>query len=258
MGKTALVTGATTGIGAAYAKRLASEGYNLVVTGRRKEIIDKLANQLSTQYKVEVEVITAEFSNEADIQKVVDVIKSEQELEILVNNAGFNDVLQLFAEKPLPAQEDMMKVLMTVPVRLCYAAIPGMSQRGHGKIINISSGAAVLPSKKSSIYAACKAFIKLFSESLYLEVKDKGIKVQTVLPGYIDTDFYRGFTAEQQQLMRKTFKAMSADAVVECSMRDLGKNCVVCVPGLYYKALMAIIAVTPRSYWYKMIDKTIK
>ncbi len=258
MSKTALVTGATSGIGAAYAKRLASDGYNLILTGRRADVIRKLADELAAQHKVQTKVILAELSNDSDVQKVIDAIEATDDLEFLVNNAGFNDNPEYFVKRDFVTAERMMKVLMTTPVQLCHAAIPGMAQRGRGVIINVSSGAAVLPAKKSAIYAASKAFIKAFSESLYLEVKDKGIMVQTVCPGYIPTDFYRGFTADNLQLLKSNFRAMSADAVVESSMKDLAKNRAVCVPGAYYKMMLAMVNVAPRSFWYRRIDKMIQ
>jgi hypothetical protein len=256
MSKTALITGSTSGIGAAYAKKFASNGYDLINTGRRQEIIQKLADDLTKQFNIGVKVIIAELSDDSDIQKVVDAIKSSENFEILVNNAGYGGAPIFFTDKDSVEHENMMKVLMTVPLRLAYAALPNMSKNRRGTVINIASGAAFIPAKKQAIYAASKAFLKSFSESLYLEVKSKGIKVQ-VVPGAIDTDFYRDFSSVEKNIFFKKFKIMSPESVVDSSLKDLEKNMVVSIPGAYYKNLMVLVSILPRSYWYKRIDKSI-
>ena len=259
MGKTVLITGATSGIGAAYAKKFASQGYDLILTGRRQAIIQKLADDLTKQYNIEVNVIIAELSDDSDIQKVVDAIKHAEDLEILVNNAGYGGVPVLFAEKDPLEREKIMKVLMIVPLRLTYAALPEMTRKGHGAIISISSIAAFFPAGKWSIYSASKAFVKSFFESLYLEVKNSGIKVQIVCPGLISTDFSRDFSPDVKQNWASSFKVMmSPESVVECSMKDLGKNRVVCIPGAYYKRMAMLFSILPRSSLYKMIEKRAK
>jgi uncharacterized protein len=235
MNKTAVVTGATSGIGAAYAKKLASRGYDLILTGRRQEIIRKLAEELEKQFKIKTEVIIAELSLDADIQKVANAIKSCETLEILVNNAGYI-MPALFDEKELAAIETMMKVLMTAPTRLVYAVLPNMIKNGKGTIINVSSLAAFLPLPKMSPYASCKSFIKTFSERLQFEMKDKGIKVQAVCPGIIDTDFYR-FAPPIKKAMAEQFPMMSPESVVDCSLEELTSIHVVCIPGVPYKAM---------------------
>ena len=251
MSKTAVITGATSGIGASYAKRLASQGYDLFLTGRRQEIIQKLADDLTKQFNIKANVILAELSDDNDIQRVVDAIKSVGNLEILVNNAGYLDSAAFFDEKDLAAHERMMKVFMTVPVRLIYAALPNMTKNRRGIIINISSRAAFLPSKKFPIYAASKAFLKSFSESLYLGVRHRGIKVQVVCPEFIDTDIFRSHSAEQRKAIWGKCKFKSAESVVECSMKDLEKNRVVCIPGIHNQVIYALLTILPRSYVYK-------
>jgi short-subunit dehydrogenase len=145
LSKTALITGATSGIGAAYAKRLASQGYDLILTGRRQEIIKKLGDDLAKQFNIKVEIIIAELSDDSDIQKVVDAIKIAENLEILINNAGYGFTPMMFDENDLGKQEKMTKVLLTVPMRLIYAALPEMTKKRRGTIINVSSQGAYLP-----------------------------------------------------------------------------------------------------------------
>jgi short-subunit dehydrogenase len=251
--KTAFITGATSGIGAEYAKRLASQGYDLILTGRRETIIQQLAEDLARQFKIKSKVIIAELSDDFDIQKVINAIKTTENLEILINSAGYAGPFILFAEQDLLQIERMMKVLVNVPVQLTQAALLEMDKNGHGTIINVASMSAFVPNKKWAIYGAAKAFLKSFSESLYLEVKKDGIKIQVVCPGPVDTDFWKDMPADKT-IMSKRLKFISAESVVDCSLRDLKKNRVVCIPGNTTKLLMSLVSFLPRSYIYKLTD----
>jgi len=254
MSKTALITGATSGIGAAYAKRLASQGYDLILTGRRQEIIQKLAEDLAAVFKIKTRVIIAELSEDSGIQKVIDVIKTTEDLEILINNAGYSGPFVYFAENDELEHERQTKVLAIAPMRLIYAALPEMIKRKNGTIINVASQAAFLPNKKWAVYAAGKAFLKSFSESLYLEVKKHGIKVQVVCPGPTDTDIWKNLP-EVKTIMSK-FKLMSPEKLVDYSMEDLKKNRVVCIPGLHDKIFQTRVKLMSRASLYKMLDKS--
>ena len=256
MSKTALITGATSGIGAVYAKRLASQCYNLILTGRRQAIIEKLADDLSRQFNIKAQVIIAELTDDAHIQRVVDAIKTAENLEILINNAGYAGALILFGEQDLSESEQMTKVLLTVPMRLTHAVLPQMTKAGRGTIINVASGAAFLPYKKWAVYAAGKAFLKSFSESLYLEIKNKGIKVQVVCPGFVETDIWNNLP-EEKVIMSKILKFISPESVVDCSLKDLKKNQVVCIPGTKAKFLMELVTLLPRSLVYRIADRNI-
>ena len=162
----------------------------------------------------------------------------------------------MFDEIDLTEQEKMTKVLLTVPMRLIYAALPEMTRKRRGTIINVSSQGAYIPCKKLAVYAASKAFLKSFTESLYMEVKDKGIKVQVVCPGFIKTDFYRDFTTEAKASWFKAFKVVEPpELVVDCSLKDLEKNRVVCIPGARTKRMMTLVSILPRSYVYKMAER---
>jgi short-subunit dehydrogenase len=256
MSKTALITGATSGIGAAYAKKLASQGYDLILTGRRQAIIQKLADDLTKQFNIKTRVIIAELSDDSDVQKAVDAIRTAENLEILINNAGYVLAPTPFTEKDMMEQEKMTKVIITVPMRLTYAALPEMTKKGQGTIINVSSESAYLPCRKLAVYAACKAYLKSFTESLYLEVKNNGIKVQVVCPGSTDTDFFRDFSAEGKASWFKVFKVVtSPELVVDCSLKYLEKNRVVCIPGAHTKRMMSLVSMLPRSYVYKMAER---
>jgi len=133
MSRTVLITGATSGIEACYTKRLASQGFDLILTGRRQEIIQKLADDLTKQFNIKTKLIIAELSDDSDIQKVVDAIKTAENLEILINNAGYGFTTMMFDEVDLMEQEKMTKIPLTVPMRLIYAALPEMTKKSGGQ-----------------------------------------------------------------------------------------------------------------------------
>jgi uncharacterized protein len=254
MSKTAVITGATSGIGAAFARRLAKDGYDLIITGRRQEIINKLADDLTGQYHVKVNVIIAEFSEDADVQKVIDAFKSNPDVEILINNAGyFSGRMEYFMDTDMAEYEKMIKVLSVVPMKLVYAVIPSMSSRGKGTIINVASLAAIYPMRKQTIYSASKAFVKFFSEGLYMELGSKGIKVQALCPGMVATDFYRN----RLQKNTKGPKIISPEEVVDSSLKYLEKNRAICIPGGSYKVMNALFSLLPRSTYYKYMAKMV-
>ena len=257
MSKTAVITGATSGIGAAYAKRLAADGYDLIITGRRKEIIEKLADDLSKQHDIKIEMIIAELSDDKDIQKVVDAISSADDLEMLINNAGYYEVYKNCMEAELTNHEKMIKVHQITPMRLIYAVLPTMTKNRKGSIINISSIGAYGVGPQVYIYAATKAFLKIFSEGLYLELKDKGINVQVVCPPFVQTDFYRKLTDEQREEAFGAAKwfTISSDALVNYSLKFLKKNKPICLPGARYKFSAYLFQTMPRNLLYKMTAK---
>ena len=255
MSKTAVITGATSGIGAAYAKRLAADGYDLIITGRRKEIVQKLADDLIKQHNVKVKVIIAELSNDSDIQKVIDAMKAAENVDLLINNAGYSGDYEHFIDVKVADCEQVIKVHQIVPIRLISAIVPEMVKRGSGAIINVSSGGAYLPLPGFATYQASKAFLKMFSEDLYMELKDKGIKVQALCPGPTITDFYRDYTEETLKIFSRNFKLMSPVAVVDYSLKCIKKNKPICIPGFSYKAMCRLLPLMPRNLYYKMASR---
>lgn len=166
MSNIALITGATSGIGAAFARKLANQNYDLILTGRREEKINSLAEELRNQYKVKVEVIIAELSDDATVNALVTKIKNLDNLEILINNAGFGVGGKFFQEDITP-YEKMISVHVTATMKLTHAALPKMLAQKKGVIINVSSIVGFFPWMRSIVYAATKAFINLFTEALY-------------------------------------------------------------------------------------------
>jgi uncharacterized protein len=255
--KTAVVTGATSGIGAAYAKRLAADGYDLILVGRRKEIIQKLADGLSSQNHVKVQVVIADLSSDDNLQDVIRAIKSSSNVEMLINNAGYA-ISKTFAEMNSSEYETMVKVHELAPMKLMSTVIPNMMSARKGTIINVSSIGAFFPVPRSSTYNSTKVFLKLFTEALHLELRDSGIKVQVLCPGFVDTDFYRFTTQEKKEQMSRGGQKISPEMVVNYSLKCLKKNQAICIPGASYRAICWIISVLPRNMVYRIAGSVFK
>lgn len=248
--KTALITGASSGIGAVFAQRLAGDGYDLIIHGRRRELLEALADRLRAEHGVAVEVLTAELASEKELGRLEDCIKARPGLEFLVNNAGYN-LTTNFHEGTADEQDALLRVHGSATVRLAHAAIGVMKARGHGCIVNVSSIAGFLVSPKNAMYCATKAFLINLSESLHLELRGTGIRVQALCPGYTLTDFHRRLGYDPDDPRFKKF--MAADTVVDRSLRDLARGKVICVPGWRYRLTRHAVALLPRWLFYRII-----
>lgn len=241
---TALITGASSGIGAAFARKLAAEGYDLVLVARRAERLEELAVQLHEQYGIQAEPLTANLANPAEVARVEARIKSLNALTLLVNNAGFG-AFKPFVEMDLQHHLDMISVNLTTCVRLAYAALPGMMTRRTGAIINVASLAAFLPSRLNVTYSATKSYLLAFSEALQADLRGTGIKVQALCPGLTRTEFQEVaefYRIDHDQIPE--FMWMSAARVVDESLAGLKRNQGVVITGLQNR-LAAILARTP-------------
>jgi uncharacterized protein len=255
MNKIAIITGATSGIGASFAKILASRGYNLIITGRRKEKIQKLANELSKKYNIKIEVIIAELSNEKDIKDIIKHISKIKNIDILINNAGYS-IYKNYSDTTITEIEKIVSVHILTVMKTISAVLPKMIRQGYGNIINVSSLGAILPIKKDAVYCGTKSFLNTFSESLYMEVRDKGIKVQALCPGLTRTDFHSKLNMKSSDKNKlEKFKRMAPDEVVDYSLRSLKKNKVICIPGSRKKLIAKLVSILPKSLYYKILKK---
>jgi short-subunit dehydrogenase len=186
---TALITGASTGIGAIYADRLARRGYDLVLVARNRHRLEALARQITDTTQRSVEIVTADLSDRKDLARVEANLRADSSITLLVNNAGIGATAPL-----LSADVDKMSALVDLNVgalmRLTYAAVPGFIARGGGTIINIASIVAIAPEMLNGVYGGAKAFVLAFSQSLKHELADKGVRVHVVLPGATATEFW--------------------------------------------------------------------
>ena len=254
--KTALITGATSGIGAVFAKRFAARGYDLIITGRRNNLIAKTADDLKTNYNTRVNVIIAELSDDKDIESLVSTIKNTGNLEVLINNAGFGKKNN-FLEEDIITYEKMVKVHCLTTMKLTYSALPVMIKNKKGTIINVSSMAAFFPLPKSSVYSATKSFINIFSESIHLELKGTGVRIQALCPGMTRTDFHTRIGMDPSEVYkdRGMAKAMTPEEVVDISLKCLEKNRVICIPGSNNKFISILPRILSKSQIYKILQK---
>jgi short-subunit dehydrogenase len=185
----ALITGASIGIGAAYAERLARRGYDLTLVACNRRRLDALAARISDDTGRAVEVFVADLRKHEDLARVEAALKQDASLTMLVNNAEIGAVAPMM-HSDVDLMEDMIKLNVVAFMRLTYAAAPVFAARGHGAIINISSVAAIAPEIFNGAYGGTKAFVLTFSQSLHHEFADKGVRVQVVLPGATSTAFW--------------------------------------------------------------------
>jgi uncharacterized protein len=237
----ALITGASSGIGEVFARKLSARGYRLILVARRTERMQKLAGELHN-----AEVLTADLANDTDLYKVENRIVSEPRLEFLVNNAGFG-VLGLFHETPLDAQDKMHRLHILAIERLTHAALQGMIAHRKGNIINVSSVAAFVNTPKSFTYGATKAWINSFTEGLYVELKylRSPVRVQALCPGFTHTEFQDTAGLDQSAIPKGLW--MSADDVVDISLRRLERNQLIVIPGLYNRLFVCLHRRFPRA-----------
>ena len=253
MTKTAVITGATSGIGAEFARRLAQRGYDLVVTGRRMDIIKKMAGALSSEFGVSIEVIKAELSDKKDLEGLIRHIKKIGSVEFLVNNAGFG-TYDLFWKESIEEQERMVAVHVTAAMRLAHAVLPAMMERGRGFIVNLSSLGSFLPLKMNAVYGGSKAFLNIFSESLQMELAGAGIRVQALCPGFTRTDLHGRIEKLGKEELKRLdkFYWMQPDRVVDCSLKCLEKGRVICIPGFRNRLLLCIASMIPRWLYNRL------
>jgi short-subunit dehydrogenase len=187
--RTAPITGASTGIGAGYADRLARRGHDLILVARNRERLNDLAKRLTDQTGRSVEVVAADLNNASDLRRVEEILRTDASITTLVNNAGVGAATPL-VDTNVDSMEAMIDLNVTALTRLTYALAPKLAERGHGTIINIASIVAIAPEILNGVYGATKAYVLAFSQSLHHELASKGVRVHAVLPGAIRTPFW--------------------------------------------------------------------
>ncbi len=237
---TALITGASSGIGEAYARKLASIGHNVVLVARRETRLQSLASEFRQQYGVTAEALAADLSTEAGIARVEKRIVEGGDIDFLVNNAGYA-VFGNFAEVPIERMLEMINCHTLAAVRFCRAALPGMITRNRGAIVNVSSIGAFAPRPKDSTYVAVKAYLAIFSESLAIELRDTSIRIQALCPGFTHTEFHDSpqYTHSNVKERIPSWLWMNTGEVIAASLRALGENVVVCIPGIQNQIIVA-------------------
>lgn len=229
----ALITGASAGIGAEFARQLAARGYDLVLVARRKDRLEQLAETIMLNADIRVEILPADLAVEEGISSIEDHIRTCENLEILVNNAGFG-ITGGFLGTDISLTLSMIRVHVMAPVRLISAVLPGMKENMRGSIINVSSISAFTASTGSSTYSATKSYLNNFSEGLAVECVNTGVKVQALCPGFTHTEFHDTPEFRSSRIKEQVpgFLWMTSEAVVRYSLNAMNGQKVIVIPGL--------------------------
>ena len=232
----ALITGASSGIGETFARKLASRGYDLILVARREDRLRALASELS----VHAEVVVADLTTDLGLQSVEQAILNCPRLDLLVNNAGFG-TMKRFWVADLHGQEQMHKLHVMAAMRLTHAALRGMVERDRGDVINVSSVAAFGQTEGNVSYCATKAWMNAFTQGLDMELRGIGskVQVQALCPGFTMSEFHDTLGADRNNIPQ--FLWMQADAVVEASLRGLERHEAIVIPGMIYKIGAAVM-----------------
>lgn len=244
----ALVTGASSGIGASYAERLATDGYDLVVVARRRDRLEALAERLHSQHGTRVEVLAGDLC-EWDSLARIEARARQGDIDVLVNNAGFPGY-RPFVEVDPSAVQNLILITVLAPARLTRAVLPAMVERHRGSIINVASLLALSgsipanPLPYRATYAGGKSFALTFTQALAGELPDSGVRFQALLPGVVTTEFHDSLKVDRQRLATMS---MTPDEVVSASMLALERGELICVPGLEDPAVFDQLTAAQRA-----------
>ncbi len=230
---TALITGASAGIGAIYADRLAKRGYDLILVARNQSRLAALAKRLKTETGRSVETIAADLNDKADLARIETTLRTNASIALLVNNAGVGAAAPLL-NSDVEKMDEMIRLNVGALTRLTYAAVPGFVARGGGIIVNIASIVAISPETLNGVYGGSKAFVLALSQSLQHELAQKGVRVQAVLPGATATEFWDIAGLPVSNLRAGT--VMSAEDLVDAALAGLDQGEIVTIPSLPDKA----------------------
>lgn len=243
MAKWALITGGTAGIGDAFARLLASEGYNIVLNARDVAKLEERAATLRKSFGVEVDILAADLSTDCEI--VESYIEGHQ-IDVLVNNAGFG-LNQSFLHSSVDDEERVLNVLARAPMRLMHAVLPQMKKRNSGVILNVSSIASFIA---GGHYSATKSYLTVMSESLHTQLLPTQIKITSLNPGFVRTEFHQ--RAGMKMGAIPNFMWLKVDSLVARAWADAKRGKAISIPGWQYKVLHLLITIAPRFFVRKM------
>jgi len=257
--KVALITGGTSGIGAAYARHFASEGYDLIVTGHPDDEILLRTEELKEKFHIQIETILADFSSESHVSHIEDILLKNQRIEVLVNCAGFG-LGRAFFEREFTAVMSMIQVNTIAPVRFINAILPQMIKNKRGIIITVSSISSLVPVPRDPLYCGTKAFHNILGEALHIRMIGNGIKCQVLCPGLVRSNFHNRIGTYGPRVRARGFvRWMDPDKVVAISIRNLKKkHKVIVIPGFLNKISVLIYNLIPRTLYYRFACNLIK
>lgn len=255
--KTALVTGASSGLGIWFSRVLAEDGYDLLVVARREEALLEQKAILEKEFGITVTVLAKDLSKSESPDEIFDYCEDNGiEIHTLVNNAGFGDFGK-FSERVLKKQTDMIAVNVTTLTALTHKFIKGMISRGEGRILNVASIAGFEPGPLMSVYYATKAYVISFTEALAVELKGTGVSIMALCPGPVDTGFEDAAQAKASGLF-KNMKVATAEKVVRFAYKKLNKGRVLVIQGFINKLVPLATRFVPRAFMRKSVYKVMK
>jgi short-subunit dehydrogenase len=253
----ALVTGASAGIGAAFAEVYARRGYDLALTARRLDRLEQLAGDLAGRFGVEAVCLQADLADpDSPARLAGDLAARGLAADALINNAGYG-LPERYLDLPWESQAAFIQVMVTAPSALAHRLAPGMAARGFGRIINVASLAGLVPGAVgSTLYAASKAYLIRFSQSLNLEMRGRGVHVSALCPGFTYSEFH-DVTGSRAQVSRAVprWGWMSAEAVAEAGYAAVEANRAVAVPGLANKAAFLLARLVPEGLGLEIVGR---
>lgn len=248
--RTALVTGASAGIGTAFARRLARDGHDLVIVARRTDRLEQLAADLARDHGVHVEVLTADLATTDGVNRVAArLTESDRPIDLLVNNAGAS-LAGWFGTTAIADEDRQLDLLVRAPMHLMDASLKSMAGRGHGAIINVASVAAFTP---RGAYSAHKAWLVNLSRWANLQYEPAGVTIQALCPGFTRTEFHQQMAADISTVPRWMW--LKADTVVDGSLKDLRRGRAVSIPSVRYKVLALLAQYLPAGLVAKSARK---
>jgi short-subunit dehydrogenase len=252
-GRTALITGASAGIGLALARVFAAHGFDCVLTARRTERLNAVAKELRKAHDVKAHVITADLAKpEACGEIAMELNRRSIAVDVLVNNAGYG-VTGLYRNTTWELQRDFIQVLVTAPCELTHRLLPAMHARGYGRIMNVASVAGLLPGSAShTLYGAAKAMLIKFTQALHSEQDGTGVYVSALCPGLTYSEFHDVNGTRSSLRRSPKFLWLKAERVAEDGYRALMKNETICIPGAQYKAISTLGRLLPMNVAYRI------
>jgi hypothetical protein len=239
---TALITGSTAGIGAAFARHLASDGHNLVLVARDKKRLGEQATELHDRHGIEAEVLAADLATDDGIESVAGRLSDRKNsVDLLVNNAGFGNKGR-YLDVPMADELKMLKVHCEAVLRLTSAATESMRDRGRGGVVNVASVAAFLP---RGTYGASKAWVVQFTQGAARDLAGSGVRLMALCPGFVRTEFHERAGMGTDSI--PNWMWLDADKLVTTALADLARGKTVSIPDPRYKALMGVVKVAPRG-----------
>ncbi|ACY97406.1 MULTISPECIES: SDR family NAD(P)-dependent oxidoreductase [Thermomonospora] len=236
---TALITGATAGIGAGFARRLASDGFDLVLVARDTARLERTAAELHDRYGVATETLRADLSTDEGLAAAEE--RAGKGIDLLINNAGFGQ-RGVYLDVPVSDEIRMLRVHCEAVLRLTSAALPGMLERGRGGVINVASVAAFF---SRGTYGASKAWVVSFSQAVMRDLGGRGVHVMALCPGFVHTEFHERAGMNMDGI--PGFMWIDQDLVIDTALRDLRRGVQVSIPSARYKAIVALGKVVPRA-----------